>query len=109
MTGVWVYMVAIVHAGGCGAVGGELEGVLEVEKKNGIVKRERRPRKRRTSVCTLGIRFDKIKFVRTALVWDMIGISDMVKCARRFWSKYTRTLTAASTAWKSCHTVAPSS
>ena len=51
----------MVQAGGCGAVGGDFEGVLEVEKKNGMVKRERRPRKRSTSVCTLGIRFDKIR------------------------------------------------
>jgi len=54
-------MVAIVQAGGCGALGADFEGVLEeVEKKNGIVKRERRPRKRRTSACTLGIRIGKM-------------------------------------------------
>ena len=62
-------MVANLQAGGCGAVGEDFKGVLEeVEKKNGMVKRERRPRKRRTSVCTLGIRVDKIVKEMTS-VW----------------------------------------
>ena len=54
-----MYIVDIVQAGG-GEGRGDLEGVLGGPKKrNGIVKRERRPRKRKTSVCALGIRTEK--------------------------------------------------
>ena len=53
VTGVWVYMVDIVHAGDGGGVWfweGLEGGSDEPRKKKGTVKRERRPRKRKTSV-----------------------------------------------------------
>ena len=52
MTGVWVYIVDIVHGGGGGGEfwDGLGDGLEEPRKKKGIVKREMRPRKRKTSV-----------------------------------------------------------
>ena len=61
MKGVWVYIVDIVQAGGGGVWSREgLEGGSEEpKKKKGIVKRDRRPRKRNTSVGTLGIQLSQ--------------------------------------------------
>lgn len=48
--GVWEYIVAMVH-GESGGMGGGFVGALEeLKKRNGTMKRESRPRKRKKSV-----------------------------------------------------------